>query len=442
MLLFLITLAYFAFSACTGFAAYLDLWANPGRAITSRIPMSMRFNLLWTMGLISECPIHVLAVKLGVMGLAKMFGVYSQVSRARAYLGLGPYLALAAYATDLASIAIYIYFAYSQITSWQTFAGMPQLKAKDANGEPRTALPSLLSAEMMSQVIAPLFVPSEDTALYPDISYNPRKTLSNNAVKRLVLKTEGLLDVIAPRGRAKKAPVVLWIHGGGWVQGSKEDPYAFPYILARQGIVVVRMNYRKPPSYPLPAALVDVRRALRWIHQQIEAFGGDPEWISIAGDSAGGHLASLAASGLAHLKEEGDDEPEIKLKAAVLICPVTDVTTKANGNLWQDDFPALINSISEANANDKINPYKSLKPDSPSMLLFHGTRDSFVPIEQSYEFVRQYKQKVTEGGKIDFVLVDGTNHFSHCFAGPKSVWQGYAAAAWLEDQWKASKKDA
>jgi para-nitrobenzyl esterase len=125
------------------------------------------------------------------------------------------------------------------------------------------------------------------------------------------------LNVWAPK-RAQKAAVMFWIHGGAFVEGSGAAAVYAGTELARQGVVVVTINYRlgdfglfahpelSKESGKEPAgdfALMDQTAALRWVHENISAFGGDPESVTIFGESAGGSsvnflMASPPARGL------------------------------------------------------------------------------------------------------------------------------------------------
>ena len=125
------------------------------------------------------------------------------------------------------------------------------------------------------------------------------------------------LNVWAPKG-ADKAPVLVWIHGGALVSGSSREPTYDGTVLARQGVVVVSINYRlgvlgwlAHPALSAESAqdvsgnygLLDQIAALQWVKRNIAAFGGDPANVTIAGQSAGGLsvmflMASPPARGL------------------------------------------------------------------------------------------------------------------------------------------------
>jgi acetyl esterase len=101
-----------------------------------------------------------------------------------------------------------------------------------------------------------------------------------------------LLDVYVPEGRVGPLPVVVYVHGGAFMWCSKETHLIFAHAWARAGFVVFNVNYRLAPRHMYPAALEDVCAALQWVHEHATDFGGDPNRIVMAGESAGANLVS------------------------------------------------------------------------------------------------------------------------------------------------------
>jgi acetyl esterase len=103
---------------------------------------------------------------------------------------------------------------------------------------------------------------------------------------------EHALDVYRPRQREHRRPVVLYIHGGGFRILSKESHWIMGLMFARRGCVVLNINYRLAPRHPFPAAIEDACRAYLWTLRNVEALGGDPRRLVLAGDSAGANLVT------------------------------------------------------------------------------------------------------------------------------------------------------
>jgi acetyl esterase/lipase len=103
------------------------------------------------------------------------------------------------------------------------------------------------------------------------------------------------LDLLWHSERKKpNAPVLMYCHGGGWVIGSrKRHSVALLLAAARAGWLVATVDYRLAPRVAFPNMLYDCKEALAWLRQHASAYGGDPSFIAVAGESAGGHLALM-----------------------------------------------------------------------------------------------------------------------------------------------------
>lgn len=124
------------------------------------------------------------------------------------------------------------------------------------------------------------------------------------------------LDVDAPAA-AKGAPVVVWIHGGGWQQGSKDNPGPKRTFFLQNGWVFVSMNYRLSPAVTHPGHVEDVAAALAFVHKEATKWGGDPSRMIVMGHSAGAHLAALVATDARRLARH--NLPLSTLRGAILL---------------------------------------------------------------------------------------------------------------------------
>ena len=112
------------------------------------------------------------------------------------------------------------------------------------------------------------------------------------------------LDVYAP-AEGQDHPVVVWIHGGGWRAGNKGGVQQKPQAFVDKGYVFVSINYRFVPQVTVKEMTGDVAKAIRWVHDHAQDFGGKSDAIFVMGHSAGAHLAALVCTDDRYLKAEG-----------------------------------------------------------------------------------------------------------------------------------------
>jgi triacylglycerol lipase len=145
------------------------------------------------------------------------------------------------------------------------------------------------------------------------------------------------LDVFVPAAGATRAPVLVFVHGGGFVSGDKGAPDAPFYNnvglwAARAGCIGITMTYRLAPAAPWPAGSEDVGAAVRFLHAASERWGGDPKGIFLMGQSAGAvHVAGYIAEPSLHVVPNGD------IAGAMLISGLYDVA-RADRNPFQDAY--------------------------------------------------------------------------------------------------------
>src|SRR5476651_2143850 len=112
------------------------------------------------------------------------------------------------------------------------------------------------------------------------------------------------LDVYSP-AKAKNLPVVFWIHGGGWQGGDKSSVQIKPKVFMDKGFVFVSTNYRLLPAVDMATIVRDIAKSIRWVHDHIAEYGGDPKNLLVMGHSAGAQLAALICTDDRYLKAEG-----------------------------------------------------------------------------------------------------------------------------------------
>lgn len=141
-------------------------------------------------------------------------------------------------------------------------------------------------------------------------------------------KTENhLLDIYYSKDKKKPLPVIISVHGGGWVYGNKESYQFYCMNLANYGFAVVNFNYRLAPKYKFPAALEDVNSVFHWVKKNSEKYQFDLNNLFVVGDSAGAQIASQYAAittNAKYAKMFDFEIPDTKIKAMGLNCGMYD----------------------------------------------------------------------------------------------------------------------
>jgi acetyl esterase/lipase len=194
-----------------------------------------------------------------------------------------------------------------------------------------------------------------------------------------------LLDLFKPAKIKQPVPGLIFVHGGSWSHGTRKIYDYYCEHFAKNGYVAATIEYRLSGEAPFPAAIQDVKCAIRWMRANAAKLGVDPNKIGLAGGSAGGHLVLLAAY-------SNSDDPELegtggnpgvssRVQAVVdLYGPVqllgrkTGPVVKFMGGKSMEEAPALY---------AKASPITHLTKDAPPTLILHGTVDELVNISQS-----------------------------------------------------------
>ncbi len=121
-------------------------------------------------------------------------------------------------------------------------------------------------------------------------------------------------DVAVPKGNGPH-PVVVYLHGGGWVGGSTKTHRKLGMQFAEAGYLTINVDYRLAPEHPFPAGLEDCLYAVKWTGENAKRWNGDVSRLAVGGDSAGGNLTAATLTSLAAEKYAGPAKP----KAALLI---------------------------------------------------------------------------------------------------------------------------
>ncbi|SEJ19959.1 alpha/beta hydrolase [Demequina mangrovi] len=228
------------------------------------------------------------------------------------------------------------------------------------------------------------------------------------------------LDVFRAADRqGETLPVIMWIHGGGWVVGSAKQDWPFledAGMRARvmdAGFALAMVEYRRAGEAPFPAQIEDVKAAVAWVHRHAEELGIDRDAIVVWGESAGGHLAALAA--LTSVPESGwsDDVRAPVAGAVVWFAPSELRVPDEAPALHEDDEDSVVDLLLGGPVRERreeaaaASPVTWVSAAAPPMLLVHGTADLLVPAEQS-ELLADALEAA--GGDVRLTLVPGADH--------------------------------
>jgi acetyl esterase/lipase len=179
--------------------------------------------------------------------------------------------------------------------------------------------------------------------------------------------------------------------------------------LAQQGLAVFAVDYRlaRPGSPGWPAALGDLRAAVRWVRRHSEEFGIDPARIAIMGQSAGGHLAALIGTAP---EERGPDGVTSRVQAVVSFygpCDLTGLMTARR--LTHEPVRVFLGDAASAPADHAVaaSPVHHVTNDDPPVLLLHGSDDAWVPLGQS---VRMAAALASAGVPHRLIVVEAARH--------------------------------
>lgn len=228
------------------------------------------------------------------------------------------------------------------------------------------------------------------------------------------------LDLHLPPN-STNAPLVVWVHGGAWKEGSKDRTPALS--LRDQGYAVASINYRLSQHAVFPAQIEDCKAAIRWLRVHAREYGYNPDRIAVWGSSAGGHLVALLGTS-GDVKEfdvGGNPGVSSRVQAVVDFFGPTDFTqmSKFPGAMDHDSPKSpeseLLGGPVQKNKDKaaRANPITYVTADDPPFLIMHGDKDPLVPLNQS-ELLEAALKKA--GVDVTFQVIKGAGHG---FAGPE-----------------------
>ncbi|GAB5402253.1 MAG: hypothetical protein Aurels2KO_04840 [Aureliella sp.] len=246
---------------------------------------------------------------------------------------------------------------------------------------------SLLAAQVGRAAEPPIQddTSTTDSAKGPKTREPAPRPPSRTITYKTVGDTKLSLHAFEPEGRKESdsRPAIVFFFGGGWAGGDPKQFYEHCRELSDLGMVAFSAEYRvrsRNKTTPLEC-VKDAKSAVRWIREHAPELGIDPNRIVASGGSAGGHIAACTSVIVGH-EEDGENlEISSKPNAMILFNPVLD-TSLETGLAGNRFGPELHEALSPChNVHDKIAP----------MIIFHGTADETVPLEQVERFTSQMK---------------------------------------------------
>ena len=212
------------------------------------------------------------------------------------------------------------------------------------------------------------------------------------------------------------APVLIFVPGGAWVHGSRLlQGYALMSHLAEQGWVCLSIDYRVAPHHRWPQHITDVKTAIAWAHANVDKFGGDRNFVAVAGCSAGGHLSALAGL-TANDPEMQADLPEgsdTSVDAVVGIYGRYDWEDRSTAERarFVDFLERVVVGRKMSRHPDifrKASPIARVHPGAPPFLVIHGSGDSVIPVAQARSFVERLR--AASHSVVSYVELPGAGH--------------------------------
>ncbi len=231
------------------------------------------------------------------------------------------------------------------------------------------------------------------------------------------------MDIAVPAS-SSAPPLLVWVHGGAWRSGDKDE---VPRAFAEHGFATASVNYRLSTTARFPAAIHDVKAAIRFLRANAARFGYRADRIAIAGSSAGGHIAALVGVTTGNRELEGtvgnDLSESSAVQAIVDYYGASDLTTildqstpfglgvrKPALEQWLGALPDAVPELAAL-----ASPVKHVDSSDPPLLLLHGDRDPQMPINQAHELEGAYEVLALD---VTFDVVHGAGHGGDAFFAP------------------------
>lgn len=241
------------------------------------------------------------------------------------------------------------------------------------------------------------------------------------------------LDLYLPEKADKPLPLIIWIHGGGWEAGNKDNPRGLD--LLKRGYAVASINYRLSQEAKYPAQIEDCKAAVRFLRANAKKYDLDPDHFGVFGESAGGHLVALLGTtgGVKELEGDGPNKDVSDAVQAVVdwYGPTDMLKMKEQAKEQPDIKPAFdadaaagpVGKLFGGPVQDhkelaeKANPIHYITKDAAPFLIMHGDKDNLVPLGQS-----RILDEALKAAKVEstLVVVKDNGHGGPGFVSPEN----------------------
>jgi acetyl esterase/lipase len=245
------------------------------------------------------------------------------------------------------------------------------------------------------------------------------------------------LDVHRHKARPTGRPILVYVHGGGWVLGMRVFQ-GLPLMrhLAARGWVCFSIDYRLSPRATFPDHLVDVKRALAWVREHAEEYGGDPDFVVLCGNSAGAHLAALAALTQNDPRyQPAFEHVSTAVRGCIGLYGVYDFADRHGHWPYAREFALMLRvaimKVSRAKCPERYreaSPIERVHEGAPPFLVVHGDRDSIAPPAESRRFAEALR---AHGVTVAHASIPDAQHAFEVFSSPRTAHFVSGATAFL-----------
>ncbi|CAM4439786.1 Carboxylesterase NlhH [Mycobacterium basiliense] len=243
---------------------------------------------------------------------------------------------------------------------------------------------------------------------------------------------------------AEPAPVLLFVPGGAWIHGSRTiQGYSLLSRLAEQGWVCLAIDYRVSPHHRWPRHIQDVKAAIAWARANVDKFGGDRDFIAVAGCSAGGHLSALA--GLT--ANDPGYQPELP-EADTSVDAVVGIYGRYD---WEDrstperirfvDFLERVVVKRSIRRHPQVfrdaSPIARVHTNAPPFLVIHGSSDSVIPVAQARSFVERLR--AVSRSLVAYLELPGAGHGFDLLDGARTGPATHAISLFLNEVYRGRR---